>query len=121
MLKREFEADGNMEITIDNLSDINKNFADITDIYFGLKILETDADDSLFYKTLNTNPGPGGITTDPPTNKVIIEWKSTEYTGLIIGNSYFLCFSILINGETIHREIDINHNKIEITQDRVRR
>jgi len=129
MLKRKFKDDGNLEITINNLADINKVFADITDIYFGLKVLETDADDALFYKTVNTSPGPGGITTIPLENKVIIEWKATEYenlgTGndqsLVIGEKYFLCFSALFNGETIQREIDIDHSKVEIEQDRVRR
>jgi len=121
MLKRYHGEGGNIEITINNLADIGKTFSDITDVYFGLKVNLADDDDSLFYKTLNTSPGPGGITLVSGESKIIVAWGADEYEGMVVGDTYYICFSVLFNGQTVHTEITINHSKVEILQDRVRR
>ena len=118
-----------LTIDIVNLSSIyNIDLNTLEDIYFGLKVTATDADETVFIKTLVQVGGdlvnyPGGITI--VENKIVIPFDGVnDWDNLAVNEEYLICLAIKRTGQTSFDEVIIGNDplaKIKILQDKVRR
>lgn len=101
-----------LKFSID-LSKYGKTEADISDIFFSVKNIETDSDDALLLKT----KAIGGITITGSTKIIAeIEWLESDYSNTPVG-SYIIGLFVKFTGDP---NADENVNKtfnLDIVQD----
>lgn len=133
IIEKFFKDPSSLSINPKNLKDIFGILPSaVYDVYFGLKLLATDADDSGFFKTLRINGGdplfPGGITV--VDEKFIIDFSgANDFDNLAIKSKYLISFAVQKTNSSPFIEVlfssasnqFIENAKLLILQDKVRR
>jgi hypothetical protein len=97
-----------------DLSDYGKTSTDIEDIFFSVKVLETDADDGIFFKTYLTS----GITFTGTTQlEVNVLWGNLEYDNFVINKMYIAGMFIKFSGDPVADEHVNTTFNLKVTQD----
>lgn len=107
-----------MEFTMD-FTAINKTLADITEIYCSIKESRTDADDSLFLKTMTGTDITANLISGN-IYQILVSWDAADYTAFTLNKIYEIGLFAKFTGETTSNEnVDTIH-KIKIIQDFMR-
>lgn len=99
----------------DYLDSIDRLIVDVTEVLFVIKQLQTAADlDAIYSKTLVDSEIV--ISTSNSSISVLI----SDYTGLEVGDRYFMTIGIKFAGDTQFREVPSKKTQIEFRQDVIR-
>lgn len=130
--KKDFKDLSPLSIDLTNLLEVYEvEVSTLNDIYFGLKLANTDADDFKMFKTLVIDVGdltnyPGGLTV--VNNIIIVPFLLTDWGKLLADTEYIMCLAIKREVGGWFEEVRFINNgtadeqaKIKILQDKVRR
>ena len=95
------------------LTDLNKEVADITEIYFGLKEDRDDPDDDGVITKNYLKMTTGGIAIDEPNGTMIIKVQDFTWANVTKEATYEVCFAIWFSGDAVMSEerIQLTINK----------
>ena len=103
-VKIKYGVPSTISISINNLTALNRNFSDITDILFMLKNKASDADSlaliSKKYKTVT------GITLDQNNKKIFVSLLKSDFgpSKMETNGNYLICIGVEFNNDGIYIE-----------------
>ena len=98
------------------LSVYSKTYADISEIYMGLKLDYTDADDKYLQKLKSADQ----VILDEATHSFTMKITETDYTKLLEETTYKLVLGVKVEGIEKMLELEMADSDVKIVADKIR-